>query len=128
MLSKILKLIKTHESDLILVVSVVMLTIISFNLGKISVSNNSTRSATVVEGDSDSMTAGIYKPASTTSIKKPVVRTDLSVVASMKSKSKYYHFSWCSGAKQISDANKLTFANEQEAIAAGYHLATNCTK
>ena len=37
-----------------------------------------------------------------------------------------YHFPWCSGAKTISDANKITFNSAEEARAAGYTPASNC--
>ena len=48
------------------------------------------------------------------------------VVAS-KNGSKY-HFLWCSGAKQIKEENKIYFNSEEEAVAAGYTLAANCSK
>lgn len=37
-----------------------------------------------------------------------------------------YHLPWCSGAKQISDQNKIFFATKAEAEAAGYTPASNC--
>ncbi len=46
------------------------------------------------------------------------------VVAS-KSGSKY-HYPSCPGAKQIKEANKISFATPAEAEAAGYTLAANC--
>lgn len=53
------------------------------------------------------------------------VRTgDESVVAS-KSGTKY-HFPWCTGAKQISEANKIVFPSPEEARKAGYTPASNC--
>ncbi len=39
---------------------------------------------------------------------------------------KKYHFPWCAGAQQIKEENKVWFANEVEAKAAGYSPATNC--
>lgn len=46
------------------------------------------------------------------------------VVAS--SKSDKYHYSHCPGAKQISEANKVTFASASDAESSGYVLAGNC--
>jgi len=46
------------------------------------------------------------------------------VVAS-KSGAKY-HYPWCSGAKSIAEANKITFATIEEARKAGYTPASNC--
>lgn len=37
-----------------------------------------------------------------------------------------YHLPHCSGAKNISEANKITFATKAEAEAAGYRPAQNC--
>jgi len=47
-----------------------------------------------------------------------------SVVGS--SKGNKYHFSYCPGAKQISEANKIVFSSVEEAEKAGYTLAGNC--
>ena len=128
MLAKILQLIKLHQSDIVLGVCVIMLTVISFNLGKISVENSSKASVTI-KGGQEAGTANIYNPSSNEArAVKSNYHTNPTVVASSKSKTKYYHFSWCAGAKQISEKNKLTFPNEAAAITAGYTLATNCDK
>jgi len=37
-----------------------------------------------------------------------------------------YHFPWCSGARTMSDANKVWFDSEENARAAGYTPAGNC--
>jgi hypothetical protein len=37
-----------------------------------------------------------------------------------------YHFPWCSGANQISAANKVWFASEQAAKDAGYTPSKSC--
>lgn len=37
-----------------------------------------------------------------------------------------YHYPWCSGAKRISEANKVYFKTVEEAQAAGYTPAGNC--
>jgi hypothetical protein len=39
---------------------------------------------------------------------------------------KKYHYPWCSGAKRISPANKITFKSSEEARKAGYTPASNC--
>ncbi len=54
--------------------------------------------------------------------------TNPQVVASKNSKGKLYHFTWCPGASMIAEKNKITFASEAAAIAAGYTLAGNCQK
>ncbi len=37
-----------------------------------------------------------------------------------------YHLPWCSGAKRISEENKIWFASKAEAEKAGYTPAANC--
>jgi hypothetical protein len=37
-----------------------------------------------------------------------------------------YYLPWCAGADRISDANKIWFASESEARAAGYEPASGC--
>ncbi len=37
-----------------------------------------------------------------------------------------YHYPWCPGAKQIKEANRITFASAALAEAAGYTRAANC--
>lgn len=37
-----------------------------------------------------------------------------------------YHLPYCSGAKRITEANKITFKSKAEAEAAGYRPAANC--
>ena len=37
-----------------------------------------------------------------------------------------YHFPWCSGAKTISEANKIYFTSKEDAEARGYAPASNC--
>ena len=37
-----------------------------------------------------------------------------------------YHYPWCSGAKRITDTNKVEFTSIEEARQAGYQPAGNC--
>lgn len=37
-----------------------------------------------------------------------------------------YHYPWCSGAKTISEANKIYFSSKADAEARGYTPASNC--
>jgi len=48
-----------------------------------------------------------------------------SIVVGSKNSDKY-HYPWCSGAKRISEANKITFSSIEEARKAGYTPAGNC--
>ncbi len=99
-----------------LAVFVVLISVISFNLGKISAFNRLKTPITVTE------------PNIKANIGDQRDSQDQPVVASKASSGKLYHFSWCSSASRIAEKNKLTFINETAAIAAGYTLASNCSK
>lgn len=47
------------------------------------------------------------------------------MIVASKNGSKY-HFPWCSGARTMSDANKIWFSSIEEALKAGYTAAGNC--
>lgn len=130
MLSKILNLVKQYQYDIFLTVCIILVAIIGFNLGHI---NALKQTPIKIEQGAD-----IYKAISndktqianeeTEPKQTSQVHTDLRVVVSKNSTSKKYHFTWCPGAKQIKEENKIWFNSEQEAINAGYSLAGNCTK
>lgn len=54
---------------------------------------------------------------------KPI-RMGGKVVASKKGSK--YHFPWCTGARAMSESNKVWFDSEKDARAAGYTPAGNC--
>ena len=55
---------------------------------------------------------------------RKVQNLQVSVVASVNSDK--YHYEHCSGAKRISEKNKIYFENSAEAEKAGFTLANNC--
>ena len=118
------KFIKTHQSDIILVVAIALISAISFNLGKMSVLTGRKASIELVGGENASQAAN----ANGTTASQMAVKKDPTVVASKNSKNKLYHFTWCPGASQIAEKNKITFSNEAAAITAGYTLAGNCQR
>ncbi len=56
--------------------------------------------------------------------KKEKYQQETYVVASKKGKT--YSFPWCSGAKRISQKNKIIFKSKKEAEEKGYREAKNC--
>ncbi len=137
MVSRLLKLVKQYQSELFLGICAVLISIISFNLGKINSGNSNPvkiqDKASVYDASSvGDAQEGIATPSFTPFPSlKPTIDPkylDPRVVASKASKSHLYHFTWCPGAKQIALKNQLWFNNEQEAIQTGYKLASNCKK
>ena len=130
MVAKLKEFVKRYHSELILGIAVIAVTIISFNVGRLSVHS---QTATVPlrlipPGHSSGETADSNSSGFTAqSTAKPVPR-DPTVVASKAAGSKLYHFTWCSGAKRIAEKNKISWPNEAAAIAAGYSLAGNCQR
>jgi hypothetical protein len=125
MLSKLIQLVKANQSEIILALSIVAITVISFNLGKISALNIQKAGIKIVDGNKAETISRAYL---SNSFSKTASISDQTVVASKNSKTKIYHFTWCPGASKIAEKNKIVFANEAAAIAAGYTLAGNCRR
>ncbi|MDO8669072.1 MAG: hypothetical protein Q7K65_02135 [Candidatus Buchananbacteria bacterium] len=130
MLTKFLKFIKICQSDIILAITVVLISITAFNLGKISAFKQQKTPITITEPGDRVQGIGYSQKLENNSLnpKPSTLNPNSPVVASKNSTSKVYHFPWCSSASKIADKNKLTFTTEAAAISAGYTLAGNCTR
>ena len=130
MISKFLHLIKSFQNTIFLVVCIILVSVISYNIGRINALEKTPLKIT----KENALEANIYKGASPKLETDPKTNipisnpkpTDLRVIASKKSTTKKFHYLWCSGAKQIKEENKLWFASAIEAQSAGYTLASNC--
>lgn len=103
----------------------------SFGIGRISYLEENKVPVTFTSTDGSSLLESDIKPLPTSIESKSEVKGvatgtagDSQVVAS-KNGTKY-HLLTCSGAKQISAANKIFFASVHEAQKAGYSPAANC--
>jgi hypothetical protein len=105
---------------LFLAMTVILVAVLSFGIGRLTVVGN--REPVRIE----------YDPLLQTNDTQHATKTDQaasfvnaeSVVAS-KNGSKY-HYSYCPGAKQIKEENKIVFSTTEAAEASGYSLAANC--
>lgn len=124
-LSKITEWVKYYQKDIFLGTCIALISLISFNLGRINALHKTpikiTGEANVYQATAGNSVLNIKKSA-------PTQPKDLRVVASKASTTKKYHFTWCSGAKRITTINQLWFENEAVAIKAGYTLAGNCSR
>jgi hypothetical protein len=116
---------KSKSDEVFIIVTIVLVGIGAFGLGRLS-KIESLRQGLSIEAPAQVSEALIKK---NTNIKndKNIENTGLlegSVVAS-KSGTKY-HFPWCTGAKSISEKNKIWFNSVTEAKEAGYSPASNC--
>jgi len=100
--------IKKNKVEIVLAISIILISMISFNLGKIKAARDFNEKITIYDNRGETF------------------NIEFQVVASIHSDK--YHFPWCSGASTIKDSNKIFFENETAALAAGYVLAGNCSK
>ena len=122
-LSKILNFVKLRQKDIFLVFCIVLISIISFNLGKVGALKKTQITITPSQGQADVYNAtSDKKQAASKTTRNQVI--DRRVVGSKNSDK--YHFTWCSGAKRIKEENKVWFETEAAAQAAGYTKAGNC--
>ena len=127
--TKILNLCKTYQHGLFIGLAMVLMAGIGYNIGRIYALHASANlgNQTANIADSQQETVADKKTAPAIKVTQPsAIPTDPRVVASKAAGSKLYHHPWCSGAQRIKETNKLWFASESEAIAAGYTLAANC--
>lgn len=124
MVAKIVNFVKAYHSEIVTGIAVLCITIISFNIGRSYGSVPAKSNLAVIAPQA----AGQGSSTSSIAPKTSQAPRDPRVVASKAAGSKLYHFTWCSGAQRIAEKNKLTFATEAAAIAAGYTLASNCQK
>lgn len=105
-----------------LIISIILLGVLSFGLGRLSAnSNRGSFPVTLCEDDTT--------PSTTRPNEASVVSTVYSQETGKYVGSKngtVYHLPWCSGAKRISDENKVWFDSKASAEKAGYRPATNC--
>lgn len=109
--------IKREGRNIALVLVIVLLSLASFGLGRLSVDRGAGKSP-IKESQ---FTANVKQENS----KQPSLNKAESKVVASKNGSKY-HYTWCSGASKILEANKIEFETASLAEAAGYTLAANC--
>ncbi len=137
MIQQIIKFIKTHLETIILTIAIITITTISFNLGRVSVSDKHNAHILISspgepnQGQSDPSLSEGEKAINKENNTNPPTREanplgNIPVVVSKKSKSGVYHYPWCSGAKKMNQENKIEFSSATKAEEAGYRLAGNC--
>lgn len=123
MITKIKDFFNTKKGiDLASGILLILAMIISFLLGRLS---KEAKNAIIIEPSvqkSSQINPSNYTIDNATKIAK---EQGIGSIVASKRGSKYY-FVWCSGAKTLSEANKIYFDSENSAQSAGYTLATNC--
>lgn len=132
---KIKGFIEGQKEELLLSLIIIFVGLGSFGLGKLSALEDVKGQIEIKRGMEATVNRATQLPksSSNSSYKPPEQVTQPStsqsqlneVVVASKSGTKY-HFPWCSGAKRISEKNKITFNTIEEARKAGYTPAGNC--
>lgn len=125
------------RTDMVLILIIVVSTVLSFALGRMSVQgsipkslNTTIQSAVVTTGvdslpEIDNQTQ--IKKTQTNVLKQTATPSENIQGGYVASKSgTKYHLPWCGSAKQIKEENKIWFATKEEAEKAGYTPSANC--
>lgn len=111
-----------ENSDLALLLVIVLVAFASFGLGRLSHENNSSFGIQVGERELPTVPASVYSVLQ----KRGVSQEDVDVILVASRNSDKYHYTWCSGAERITEENKIYFLSIEEAREAGYTAAQNC--
>ena len=122
-ITKTLTLIKSLQFEIFILACFALVSIISYQFGRIKALEKTPITLSEKANIFEAVAAPSQQKEGTAATPRP---SDSRVVASKKSASKLYHFTWCSGAKRIKEENKVWFENETTAQGAGYSLAGNC--
>jgi len=107
-------------TDVGVVLAVVLLGLMSFGLGRLSVLEDRKVPVMLCSAVEQAMT-----PVPNVAEAAPQQTAQQSGYVASKNGTAY-HFPWCSGAQRIKEENKVWFASKAEAEAAGYRPASTC--
>jgi len=124
-IQKFYYLVKQYWHDVFVLACVILIAIISYNLGQIKALQKT--SLAITEGENIYLAGAAPQPSSAgANIANAAQPRDPRVVASKNSTAKRYYYSWCGSAKRIKPENQIWFENEAAAQKVGYTLAGNC--
>ena len=127
MLDNLKEFIKSNESEFILLLGVILISLISFSVGRLSAPSLEKQQITVeyLKASVESNSASAFQNNITRdSLQAQNGRIEGKFVASKNSTK--YHLPKCSGAKRIAEHNKIWFESREEAESLGYTPAANC--
>jgi hypothetical protein len=122
MLSRFKIFCKDKQSDLFIIIAIILVALISFGIGRLTAPKTEPIQIKNLEKASVQDIAPEQKEG--TAQKETQGNYQGQVVGSKNSDK--YHLPDCPGAKQISEQNKIWFSSIEEAEKAGYKPASNC--
>ena len=121
MLSQIKKFVNKREPEIILTAGIVLIALISFGFGRLSISSIENKPIII---ETPSLTASIQQSVNETT--EPREMAEGKIIGSVNSDK--YHWPNCPHAQKISPENQIWFSSEKEAQAAGYKPCGNFEK
>lgn len=120
-ISQIKLWVKENQADIVLVISVILIALISFGLGRLTAPNIIKEPITIKESIFSSQPAAISNQltGTTTEITSQTPSNEKGIIVASKY-GKKYHWPWCTWAKKIKPENQVWFKSEEEAKKAGY--------
>jgi len=106
------------KEDVFIAILIILVGLASFGLGKLSAFETTPEPVEVIPTSVDSQTLGTAPSIETLAT---------GTIVASKTGTRYYYPN-CSGASRIKDENKVWYATEADAQAAGLKLASGCTK
>lgn len=124
---KIQECASARQGDLFLAGLIVLVSIGSFGLGRLSAIWPEKQPLAIMQNDKLQMpkTASASPIGSADNLAFGIQNSALGKYVASKNGSAY-HYPWCSGAKRIKEENKIWFQTKEEAEAKGYKPAANC--
>lgn len=120
-ISQIKLWVKDNQGDIVLVISIILIALISFGLGRLTAPNIIKEPVTIEESNFSSQSATISNQltGTTTEITSQTPSSEKGIIVASKY-GKKYHWPWCTWAKKIKPENQVWFKSEEEAKKAGY--------
>jgi len=129
MLDQIKQFIKSNESELVLALGVVLISLISFSVGRLSAPSFDKQPISVeylVPSKNQQATLNsAFNNTITSDVLQDLQERGGGAYVASKNSTKY-HLPDCSGAKRIAEHNKIWFNSLEEAESLGYTPAANC--
>lgn len=122
MLSRFKNLCKNKQSDLFIIITIILVALIAFGVGRLSASKSE---PILIKNLEQASIENIAPKQEEKTIQNEIQGSYQGQVVGSKNSDKY-HLPDCPGAKQISEQNKIWFNSIEEAKKAGYKPASNC--
>lgn len=122
MLSRFKNLCKNKQSDLFIIITIILVALIAFGVGRLSASKSE---PILIKNLEQASIENIAPKQEEKTIQNEIQGSYQGQVVGSKNSDKY-HLLDCPGAKQISEQNKIWFNSVEEAKKAGYKPASNC--